>query len=289
MSRIFCNLSIRWIFGFPVSYLFYVRSFLIVPSTFSCDVFGPQILEAIRHLTGLVAQQQEQQQKSHEQNSDYLSAFSIQSPNSSLHLRDQHLPSTPHYRISHGSQSARQDANSTSKPSHNGRRASSPEGLDSILKWNIFPQPAPVVLLSAAIDSTPPPTQLPSLEYPALSRLERKYITYVHTKNPILNLKYLHGCVSRLAENGLDWSIETCLVSLVCALGALSEEYTPRKANGENMTPGGSLTFPSLDEQLALQHWGVAEKRLGYVVGQNSIEAVQCLCLTGYSCNQWCQ
>jgi hypothetical protein len=131
--------------------------------------------------------------------------------------------------------------------------------------------------LPGSEETRPPTTQLPNLEYSELTRLESKYVAFVHTKNPILVLQKLHASISRLAENGLDWSTETCLVSLVCALGALSQPYS-LSVGTPNLSPR-----PSFDDEtkLATQYWSVAAKRLGFVVGHNSLEAVQCLCLAG--------
>jgi hypothetical protein len=123
------------------------------------------------------------------------------------------------------------------------------------------------------------------LQHSELARLEGKYIANVHTKNPILDLKKLHGLVSHLAENGPDWSTETCLVSLVCALGAFSQEYSVHEVSGQNRTfdDGARVADDNEEEtKLASRYWGIAAKRLGFLVGQNSLEAAQCLCLTGY-------
>jgi hypothetical protein len=82
-------------------------------------------------------------------------------------------------------------------------------------------------------------------------------------------LQKLHASISRLAENGLDWSTETCLVSLVCALGALSQPYS-LGVGTPNIDPR-----PSFDDEtkLANQYWGVAAKRPEWGISQPSLSA----------------
>lgn len=157
-------------------------------------------------------------------------------------------------------------------------------GLESVLKWEIFP--SHLKHISEEDDGILPQTHsLPNIEYHELIRLESRYIATVHNKNPILDLQVLRNLTSHLAENGLDWSVNTCLVALVCAIGAISQRYnvlgeTPRSV----VASDGGMTYYGSDEEpeIAMRFWSVAAKRLGFIIGQNSLEAVQCLCLTGY-------
>ena len=80
--------------------------------------------------------------------------------------------------------------------------------------------------------------------------------------------------IAQVAEFGFDWSTRSCVVSLVCALGALSEKYIL----DPNPIAGG---WSENDAVAAYQYWNLATKRLGLITGQSSLEAVQCLCLTG--------
>jgi hypothetical protein len=203
----------------------------------------------------------------------------VDSPNSSHTLHNQQSQSYQPARNTGNRRDPEQELEDTPRAVHRECRASSPAGLDSVLKWKVFPQPTPHLALPGT-EASPPATQLPNLEYSELARLEAKYIAYVHMKNPILDLEKLHDLISQLTENGLDWSTETCLVSLVCALGALSQEYTPQNSKDANSKFDSGPSFDD-ETKLASQYWSVAAKRLGFVVGQNSLEAVQCLCLTG--------
>jgi hypothetical protein len=78
-----------------------------------------------------------------------------------------------------------------------------------------------------------------------------------------------------LSENGLDWSTSTCLVALVCAIGTITQRYTPPGASPISQDDNG------YDIGLSKQFWSLAEKRLGFAMSQNDIRAVQCLCLAG--------
>ncbi|KAG4431370.1 hypothetical protein IFR05_013151 [Cadophora sp. M221] len=68
------------------------------------------------------------------------------------------------------------------------------------------------------------------------------------------------------------------MVALVCALGAYSESYVLDQ-NAQSHTPVRSSN--EHEAAVAYRYWNVAVKRLGLAIGQNSLEAVQCLCLTG--------
>lgn len=103
-------------------------------------------------------------------------------------------------------------------------------------------------------------------------------------KNPILDLTDLHRKVMHVAENGLDWTTRSCLVALVCAIGAVTQEYQAESQSLEyTLSPGTPLPlFHSGSEpELSMQYWSLAAKRLGFAIGQNDIEAVQCLLLAG--------
>ncbi len=135
----------------------------------------------------------------------------------------------------------------------------------------------------------PPSTNLPDTRSEELCRLEAKYIEGVHYKNPFLDLAELHQTVLYLAENGLDWSTQTCLVTLVCAIGAITQQYQDQHMSPENYpipgappmlsssTPGAFGSEPDLSAQF----WSLSVKRLGLTVGQPTVQAVQCLCLAG--------
>lgn len=229
----------------------------------------PQLLQVVEHLKGLLQNQQAQQ---YHQQTLPGAAFSL----GAYEDVQQEYRSARHHNYY---ETPKSDVRSPERDKNRLSQKICPTNLRSVLKWRVFPQPCPYSIAMVDDDvSYPQPDALPSFELGELSRLEAKYIACVHTKNPILDLATLHDLISQVAENGLDWSARTCVVSLVCALGAISEEYT--HAYTPDKISVGSL--PDTEKDIAFKYWNVAMKRLGFVIGQSNLESVQCLCLTGY-------
>ncbi|OBT96756.2 hypothetical protein VE01_04224 [Pseudogymnoascus verrucosus] len=228
----------------------------------------PQLLQVVEHIKDLFQHQQVQQ--CHQQNL-------LPSPGAYEDIQQNYRPTCRHNYYKTTKSDERLPERDTNRLLQN----IFPTNLRSVLKWRVFPQPCPHSIAMVDDDiSYPQQSSLPSLELCELSRLEAKYIACVHAKNPILDLVTLHDLISQVAEHGLDWSARTCLVSMVCALGAISEEYT------HAYTPD-RISGSCLPHDEAFKYWDIAMKRLGFVIGQNNIESVQCLCLTGiwYMCN----
>ncbi|RAO69970.1 uncharacterized protein BHQ10_005982 [Talaromyces amestolkiae] len=157
------------------------------------------------------------------------------------------------------------------------------QSIEKIAQWRIF-QPHILATSNIYPESNPPPTidhTMPSTDIRLLTSLELKYIHSVNLLSPILHLATLHNLILQVAENGFDWSLETCLAALVCAIGAITELLaSPESPSG----PGGFDVheFPrDSDPNLAVGYWNVASKRLGFALDRNDITAVQCLYLAG--------
>ncbi|KAH7176383.1 glycosyl hydrolase family 3 N terminal domain-containing protein [Dactylonectria macrodidyma] len=163
------------------------------------------------------------------------------------------------------------------------------QGFDSIREWGILEcvRKGPRLILDSPAPSVINTNHsLPNTNYSELQRLERKYINGIHLKNPILDLPELHQMILHVAENGVDWTTQSCLVTLVCALGAITQEYHEQHMSPNNqLTPGAPLPSYASDggqePNLSMQFWSLASKRLGSAIGQNDPQAVQCLCLAG--------
>lgn len=172
----------------------------------------------------------------------------------------------------------------TNAPSHHiGRLSGLPspshistfsEGLDSILQWPVFP---PGINTIRVDDGKPikMSDELPPIIFAELDRLQMNYRRVVHCMNPILNLETLDQYITHVSENGLDWTTRTCLVGLVCAIGALCQETTVEIPS--NLPALGR----NADVDIAYRFWSVASKRLGCALSQNTLESAQCLCLAG--------
>lgn len=159
------------------------------------------------------------------------------------------------------------------------------QGVESILSWEpLAPYRPSSCTFGDTHTSSIPNSQLPNIDLRELTRLEAKYIVGVHLMNPILDLSDLHNKMLQVSENGLDWSTRTCLVTLVCAIGALTQRYQdPENISITTPSPGivrSSMGYES-EAELSMQFWGIAARRLGFAIGQNDVEAVQCLCLAG--------
>ncbi|KAE8357172.1 hypothetical protein BDV27DRAFT_139831 [Aspergillus caelatus] len=156
----------------------------------------------------------------------------------------------------------------------------SSEGLDSVVRWHVFPSEIGKIPVDNG-KPIPMPDELPPIAMVELNRLLVNYRRVVHDKNPMLDMVTLYRYMTHVSENGLDFSTRTCLVMLVCAIGALCQE---------NMleTPG-NLPVPgrSSDLDIAYRFWSVAAKRLGCAMSKNTLESAQCLCLAGiwFMCN----
>lgn len=240
------------------------------------SITGEQLLNAISSLTELVHHQAQRHDRCCQQ-VEHVSA---------LHRSD--FDRNEWNNISRNNTSGHDDrTQATASPYEHPVRPSplQSQGMESLLTWEPLRMFRPSSsTFDTADDPEAPSSQLPNFDHKELSRLEEKYIVGVHTKNPFLDLIDLHNKILQVAENGLDWSTRTCLVTLVCAIGALTQRYQD-PANISITTPSPGVVRSSVgyesDTELAMQFWGIAARRLGFAIGHNDIESVQCLCLAG--------
>jgi hypothetical protein len=249
------------------------------------------VLSAIEDLRQLVKSRSFQSQQQLQQSSDRVSSIGLSpydtttSPLAQLasyHAQDRDP------RLGNSSHEA------ASKSAHIGsrKRPLSSQGLNSLLAWSVFkpdsdslPEtwPEDDDMISNQLLSLPPP----SWDVHELATLLSRYTAGVHIKNPILDLPQIRANMFIVAENGPDWSSRTCLIALICAIGALTESNEtesmsemPYAGTPRSINPSASW-IASGNQELADRFWSVAAKRLGFAIGQNTLEAVQCLCLTG--------
>lgn len=142
--------------------------------------------------------------------------------------------------------------------------------MGSVMQWSNLADLALPDLFPDDDDPDPAlATHLPSMVLEDLNKLIAKYVKGVHIFNPILDLPYVRRCAEEIAEFGLTWTVDTCLVMLVCAIGAMSEG------------PGPSNEILEDNFKQAWEYWSVASKRFGLIISQDNIEAIQCLSLVG--------
>ncbi|KAJ9665835.1 Zcf27p [Coniosporium apollinis] len=97
------------------------------------------------------------------------------------------------------------------------------------------------------------------------------FFNYVHVKNPILDEVQTRRIVTRLCLHGIDWSPESCIALLVCALGAIATPFDSSEV----------VTQDSEAYATAKSFYSAAQKRLGVVLGTSGVLEAQCLFLAG--------
>ncbi|KAH7329463.1 hypothetical protein B0I35DRAFT_404682 [Stachybotrys elegans] len=97
------------------------------------------------------------------------------------------------------------------------------------------------------------------------------FFNYVHVKNPIFDERATRRTVQTTIINGIDWSPESCLSLLICALGSIATPFGP----SYDVMPG-TTAYSN-----ALSFFQAAQKRLGTLLCSDDILASQCLFLSG--------
>ncbi|KAH8662622.1 hypothetical protein BX600DRAFT_466683 [Xylariales sp. PMI_506] len=247
----------------------------------SCHVFGPQILSAVQNLTDLVQTRLSQPavlpgpRQTQARENARPDAAPLSQPSSKSDIIHDHTSCS---NVSaQGGVEFHDDASSIQRSVTNlDRGGFTPQGLDEILNWNVHglaQEPGtsfPGLLRNTDGYSTNKSVRPPTVELVTMMRLRSRYIAGIHCKNPFLDLQQLDKEITNIVELGLDWTVETCLVALVCSIGAVSEPLAQRWSD---QSPA--------DIPLAMEFWNVAIRRLGLAIGSHTLEAAQCLCLAG--------
>ncbi|KAF5592118.1 heterokaryon incompatibility protein [Fusarium pseudocircinatum] len=107
--------------------------------------------------------------------------------------------------------------------------------------------------------------------------LSKRFLAYVHIKNPILDVKDYKKKVREAAENGPRWDGASCLVLVSCAIACLSVPFhTEADVDGSPASTRSSTTTV-VDPDTAASYYLAAKKRLGLL--QPSLLYIQCLFL----------
>ncbi|KAL1846988.1 hypothetical protein VTK73DRAFT_165 [Phialemonium thermophilum] len=109
--------------------------------------------------------------------------------------------------------------------------------------------------------------------------LSKRFLAYVHVKNPILDVPSFKVQVKRVAENGPGWDGTSCLVLIACALGCLASPFHPNPGHVESPGSNHPLAACVPDHDAAMSYYLAAKKRLGLL--QPSLDYLQCLFLSG--------
>ncbi|KAI9147125.1 hypothetical protein HJFPF1_13157 [Paramyrothecium foliicola] len=120
-----------------------------------------------------------------------------------------------------------------------------------------------------------------------IDNLVNRYFKRVNIKNPILSRLVVSRYCRDYCEHGALFNLETCLVLLICALGAISTEFDPQDKGSSDLhgSSGSHARQPDASRMANLKlghcYFVAAEKRLGMALSATSNLAVQCLCLAG--------
>ncbi|VTT55487.1 unnamed protein product [Fusarium fujikuroi] len=109
--------------------------------------------------------------------------------------------------------------------------------------------------------------------------LSKRFLAYVHVKNPILDVKDYKKKVREAAENGPRWDGASCLVLISCAIACLSVPFNTEADVDGSPASTRSSTNTVLDPDTAASYYLAARKRLGLL--QPSLLYIQCLFLCG--------
>ncbi|KAL3478319.1 hypothetical protein BJX99DRAFT_107854 [Aspergillus californicus] len=161
----------------------------------------------------------------------------------------------------------------------------SSSNCESILAWPVFrgsvPRVRSFVLGPKDDDSivslvSPPVALGRGIEEENLVPLSKLFLSYVHTKNPILDVSEFTRYVRDAAETGLRWDSPSCLVLIACALGCLAMPF--ESAHDLHGSPSSSNSTTPFKEASAA-YYLAAKKRLGLI--EPSLLSVQCHFLCG--------
>lgn len=187
--------------------------------------------------------------------------------------------------------------------SHTGQRQTSSDELqipvaritpDAVLKWPIFSNRYPPDHLTGTTfaarfehlkPTKKPATTVGGVDETAIPELVKRFLDFVHIKNPILDTDALWSYAEYAAEEGLKWDSASCLVvswQIICtarsdtaqllasALGCISERY----ACDDAFSPE-----PNSMRIYADSYYNMARKRFGLL--EDGLLAPQCHFLAG--------
>ena len=109
------------------------------------------------------------------------------------------------------------------------------------------------------------------LDGPTCKRLLDHFFAYVHVKNPILQEDETRRLAHQTSMSGLDWRPQSCLVLLICALGATATPFGPSH----------DVAFGTDSYMLGEAYFKAAQKRLGPCLVDGGLLGAQCLFLAG--------
>jgi hypothetical protein len=158
-----------------------------------------------------------------------------------------------------------------------------PQRIDHILTWTSFREESQILndnrwttfsyMSDFGCGSSTSTSLFDILESDAgrMHHLLDGFFIHIHGSNPILDETSARRMVKETVLKGIDWSPQSCLTLIICALGCLA---TPFGSNSDNR-PG---TPAYKDAQVLFE---ASQKRLGPLLMRSDLFAAQCLFLSG--------
>ncbi|KAF9885301.1 hypothetical protein FE257_013018 [Aspergillus nanangensis] len=160
--------------------------------------------------------------------------------------------------------------------------------VETILSWSVFQgkfasRTNLKSLLKSPTSCGPEPffgTSDPRLERLDLdvntcTRLLHIFLEQVHIANPILDVPVVTNYVYQACVHEIGWDAPSCLVLLICALGAISESFQEdHQANSLMMRRSPSF-------HLGQKYFEAAQMRLGAVLRTHGVLEAQCFFYSG--------
>lgn len=151
-----------------------------------------------------------------------------------------------------------------------------PEKLESLFQWSVFPrQPERQIFARSPLDSSSPKSSnlgaLLDIKPQGINALLDNFFIHVHCKNPIFEETSTRRVVTNTLLDGIDWSPNSCLALLICALGSIATPLGPSL----DTKPDSAAYMESQS------YFDAAQRRIGSLLCKSDIIGAQCLFLSG--------
>jgi Fungal Zn(2)-Cys(6) binuclear cluster domain len=153
-----------------------------------------------------------------------------------------------------------------------------PASLESLLsRTEDAPSPSLLKQLQTPSDSlnlfspSSPLSIAVELDFRTTNSLLDNFFNYVHVKNPILQEENTRRMVSGICLHGIEWSLESCLALIICALGSCATPF----GESSDVSPG-SLAYAQ-----SRSYFQAARKRIGLGMSSCTVLEAQCWFLAG--------
>ncbi|KAL4734416.1 hypothetical protein BDV11DRAFT_212811 [Aspergillus similis] len=160
--------------------------------------------------------------------------------------------------------------------------------IETILSWSVFDGrysggPSLNDLVSSPttlkqepfLANTDPRLERLDLDLETCTRLLHTFLEEVHIANPILDVPLITDYLYQACVHGIGWDAPSCLVLLICALGAISESFQEHH-EASSMTARRSPSF-----HLGQRYFEAAQMRLGVVLRTHGVLETQCFFYSG--------